>query len=143
VRDPLRGELALAGCELDRLASGDEDRHPAVKDVEDLVVAVVHVQGRHVAADLADDETVLASLLALRGEIADARARLDAAEAVVPSLPHRARYLRLVHRLGRRLLDVHEQWLDEVEAELGGPSQLQGQSPGHVRGTVPDSGAPD
>jgi hypothetical protein len=28
------------------------------------------------------------------------------------------RYLRVVHRLERLLLDAHEQWLDEVEAEL-------------------------
>ena len=71
------------------------------------------------AADLADDATVLASLQAMRAEIADVRTRLDAAEDVAAMLPHRARYLRLVHSLGRGLLDVHERWLDEVERELG------------------------
>jgi hypothetical protein len=31
-----------------------------------------------------------------------------------------ARYRRLVHRLGRALVDVHEEWAGEVERELGG-----------------------
>jgi PadR family transcriptional regulator, regulatory protein AphA len=70
------------------------------------------------AADLADDETVLRSLHALRGEIAEAGSRLDAAEATAATLPHRERYLRLVHKLGRRLLRAHQEWLDEVEREL-------------------------
>ena len=59
------------------------------------------------AADLADDETVLRSLQALREDIAEAGARLDSAEAVASTLPHRERYLRLVHKLGRGLLDAH------------------------------------
>ena len=71
------------------------------------------------AADLGNDEVVLGSLAALREELADAAARLDVAEAVAQTLPHRERYLRLVHSLGRRLLAAHAEWLDEVEAELG------------------------
>jgi hypothetical protein len=47
-----------------------------------------------------------------------ARANLDAAEELAASIPHRERYLRLVHRYGRALLDVHERWLDETEREL-------------------------
>jgi DNA-binding PadR family transcriptional regulator len=34
-------------------------------------------------------------------------------------LPHRERYLRPITSLGRRMLDVHEEWLDEVDRELG------------------------
>jgi len=34
------------------------------------------------------------------------------------SIPHRERYL-LNHRLAKRLLEAHLQWVDEVEAELG------------------------
>ena len=70
------------------------------------------------AADLADDETVVRSLTAMRSDIAAAKARLDVAEQVAGTLEHRERYLRLVHRLGRGLLEVHERWLDEVEKEL-------------------------
>jgi PadR family transcriptional regulator, regulatory protein AphA len=71
------------------------------------------------AADLVSDDVVLRSLQAMRTDIADASARLDVAEAVAATLPHRERYLRLVHRLGRALLETHLHWLDEVERELG------------------------
>jgi PadR family transcriptional regulator AphA len=71
------------------------------------------------AADLAGDEVVLESLAGLREDVARAAAELDVAEAVAQTLPQRERYLRLVHRLGRRLLAAHLDWLDEVEAELG------------------------
>jgi len=37
---------------------------------------------------------------------------------VTESLPHRRRYLDLIHRYGRALLDFHEQWLDEADREL-------------------------
>jgi hypothetical protein len=49
----------------------------------------------------------------------DLGTRIDEAERVAETIPHRARYLRLVHRLGRRLVEVHEEWVDEVERELG------------------------
>jgi PadR family transcriptional regulator AphA len=71
------------------------------------------------AADLLDDVTVVRSLTGMRADIAAAAARLDVAEAVAATLPHRERYLRLVHALGRRILAAHREWLDEVERELG------------------------
>ncbi len=74
---------------------------------------------RVLAADLADDAAVLTSLEAMRAEIADVSARLDLAATAVASLPHRERYLLLVHRLGRMLLAAYTAWLDEVERELG------------------------
>ncbi len=75
---------------------------------------------RLLAADLAGEQAVLASLRGLRDEIADLNARLDIAEAIAPTLPHRERYLMLNHRLARRLVAAHAEWLDEVERELGG-----------------------
>ncbi len=76
---------------------------------------------RMLAGDLAEsDEALLASLQAMREDIADVTARLDVGEAVAATLPHRERYLRLVHQLGRGLLRAHEEWLDSVERELGG-----------------------
>ena len=36
------------------------------------------------------------------------------------ALPHRERYLRLVHRLGELQLAAYEQWLDEVRTVLSG-----------------------
>jgi PadR family transcriptional regulator AphA len=74
---------------------------------------------RVLAGDLVGDEAILASLAGLRADLADLSARLDAAEQAAGALPHRARYLRLVHGLGRLLLDAHAQWADEVERELG------------------------
>ncbi|HEY3069218.1 MAG TPA: PadR family transcriptional regulator [Gaiellaceae bacterium] len=70
------------------------------------------------AADLVDDRVVLESLQAMRADIADASARLDVAEAVAETLPHRKRYLRLVHGLGRALLETHLRWLEDVERPL-------------------------
>ena len=76
---------------------------------------------RMLAGDLAEsDEALLASLQAMRDDIADVTARLEVGEAVAATLPHRERYLRLVHQLGRGLLRAHEEWLDSVERELDG-----------------------
>jgi DNA-binding PadR family transcriptional regulator len=76
---------------------------------------------RVLAADLGSDEDVLASLGALREDVAAKRELIAAAKERAETLPHRERYLRLVHRLGDLLLDAHEQWVDEVERELRQP----------------------
>jgi hypothetical protein len=44
--------------------------------------------------------------------------RLDESEAAAHALPHREKYLRIVNRHLRRLLDLHEQYIDDVEREL-------------------------
>jgi hypothetical protein len=66
------------------------------------------------SGDVGDDQALLASLEAMRIEIAASRANLDAAEEIAETLEHRERYLRL----GRARLDAHEQSLDDVEREL-------------------------
>jgi DNA-binding PadR family transcriptional regulator len=76
---------------------------------------------RVLAADLGSDDDVLASLGALREDVAAKRELLVAAKERAGTLPHRERHLRLVHRLGELLLDAHEQWVDEVEQELAKP----------------------
>jgi PadR family transcriptional regulator AphA len=73
---------------------------------------------RLLAADLVGEKAVLDSLGALREEIADISARLDAAEAIAATIPSRERYLVLNHRLARRIVKAHADWLDEVEREL-------------------------
>jgi PadR family transcriptional regulator AphA len=73
---------------------------------------------RVLAGDIGDDESLRASLEGLRSDIAAARDNLGEGEAAAAALPHRARYLRLVHRYGHALLDLHERWLDETENEL-------------------------
>jgi PadR family transcriptional regulator, regulatory protein AphA len=74
---------------------------------------------RLLAADIVGEEAVLESLRALRDEIADIGARLDAAEAVAGTIPSREDYLLLNHRLARRIVQAHTDWLNEVEQELG------------------------
>jgi len=74
---------------------------------------------RLLAADLVDDRDVAHGLQTLREDIADLSARLDVGEAMAETLPHRRKYLLLGNQLGRRLLNVHLEWLDEVERTLG------------------------
>jgi PadR family transcriptional regulator, regulatory protein AphA len=73
---------------------------------------------RLLAADLVGEQAVLDSLRAMRDEIADLSARFDAAEAMAATIPGREKYLLLNHRLGRRIVQAHADWLDEVEQAL-------------------------
>jgi DNA-binding PadR family transcriptional regulator len=73
---------------------------------------------RVLAGDLVGDDAIRASLAGLREELAELSAGLDAAEEAARSLPHRERYLLLVHSLGRRLVAAHEEWADEIERTL-------------------------
>jgi DNA-binding PadR family transcriptional regulator len=73
---------------------------------------------RLLAADLVGEPVARASLLTMRGDLDDLRDRLAIADDVAESLPHRAKYLRLNHRLAGRVLDAYEEWLDEIEREL-------------------------
>lgn len=73
-------------------------------------------------ADLATDErAVVESLSAIRPHIQEQLAWLDRAEEQARDLPHRERFLRINHRLSRRILAAFSDWLEEVEAELGQP----------------------
>jgi DNA-binding PadR family transcriptional regulator len=73
---------------------------------------------RLLAADLVGEPAVKESLLAMRDDLDDLRARLDVAEDVAGTLPHREKYLRLNHRLARRIVDAYDEWLRDVEREL-------------------------
>lgn len=72
------------------------------------------------AGDLISDAEILASLHKLRTDIAEMSAAVEANIARAPNLPHRARYLLLLNDLGRRLLEAHAAWLDNVERQLSG-----------------------
>lgn len=75
---------------------------------------------RVLASDLAvDEEAVAGSMAAMKEEIAELAAGIDEDERRAPSIPHRERQLRLVRSLGRRLLQAHLEWIEEVEGELG------------------------
>ena len=73
---------------------------------------------RVLAADLVGESAVRAAVLALRDEIDELRALIAEGEASAELLPHRRKYLLLNQRLARRMLDVHLEWLDEVEREF-------------------------
>jgi PadR family transcriptional regulator AphA len=75
---------------------------------------------RLMAADLGDEADVLASLRAMRQEIDRLEPLIAESEAgLAARVPHRARYVQLNYALARRLLDVHREWIEEAERELG------------------------
>ena len=73
---------------------------------------------RLLIADLVGEEPTRVSIATLREDIADLSARLDESEASAALLPHRRKYLLLVIGFLRRLLELHLEWVDEVEREL-------------------------
>jgi PadR family transcriptional regulator, regulatory protein AphA len=75
---------------------------------------------RVLAADLVGDARALEGLRGLQAELDELDAAIDAAEEEARRLPHRERYLLLNHRLARRLVAAHREWLADVERELGG-----------------------
>ena len=75
---------------------------------------------RLLIADLVGEAPTRASLTGLREELDDLRARITESEQSAEELPHRRKYLLLVTAHLRRLLDLHEQLIEEVERELEG-----------------------
>jgi arginine/ornithine N-succinyltransferase beta subunit len=59
------------------------------------------------------------SITTLRRELDELDALADKAEQGASTLPHREKYLRINHRLARRLIAAHREWIAEVERELG------------------------
>ena len=74
---------------------------------------------RLLIADLVGEAVTRESIRTLRDDIADLRARVDEMEARAAELPHREKYLVLAAGFLRRLLDLHLEFVDEVERELG------------------------
>lgn len=73
---------------------------------------------RLLIADLVGEKDTRRSIAALRDDIADLQERLTELGRSTESLPHRAKYLRLVEDLLQRTLALHLDWVDEVEREL-------------------------
>ena len=70
------------------------------------------------AGDLIEDDEILASLQRLRADIDDMSQLVATNIERASGVPHRTRYLLLQQDLGRRLLQAHSDWLDNVEREL-------------------------
>jgi hypothetical protein len=73
---------------------------------------------RLLIADLVGEAPTRESVVTLRDDVADLFAHLDEAEASAETLPHRRKYLLLNIEFLRRLLELHLEWVDEVEREL-------------------------
>jgi DNA-binding PadR family transcriptional regulator len=101
--------LTEKGLQALRDWAGDPVRFPRV-----LHEGVV----RLLAADLVGEPPVREAILAFRTELDELDALLDTADAVAATLIHREKYLRLNHRLARRLIEAHRVWVDDVEREL-------------------------
>jgi DNA-binding PadR family transcriptional regulator len=73
-------------------------------------------------ADLVGEDPTRRAVTALRPEIAGLSAQLDAAVTSAAVLPHREKYLLLVVDFLRSLLQLHLDWIETVERELGDES---------------------
>jgi DNA-binding PadR family transcriptional regulator len=73
---------------------------------------------RLLIADLVGEDLTRESMRTLREDIADLRTRLDQSAEAAEALPHRRRSLLLVNAFLRRLVDLHEELVDDVERDL-------------------------
>jgi DNA-binding PadR family transcriptional regulator len=73
---------------------------------------------RLLICDLVGEDVTRASIAKLRDEITDIERRLDEAERAAEDLPHRAKYLLLVVGFLRGFVELHEQFVEDVEREL-------------------------
>jgi len=73
---------------------------------------------RLLIADLVGEAPTRRAILELRDEIADLLDRIDETDASAERLPHRTKYLLITNRFLRGFLELHLQWIDEVEREL-------------------------
>ena len=73
---------------------------------------------RALAAEYVEPEVTLAALRPLRAQFDASLALVAEAEEIAATLPRRERILLIDHRLVRRVIEAHQLWLDEIEAEL-------------------------
>ena len=65
-----------------------------------------------------DDAAILESLEGLRAELGHLEELLVQMDERAALYPHRERYIRLQLSLGRRMVDAHRDWLDEIDEAL-------------------------
>lgn len=73
---------------------------------------------RLLICDLVGEEPTRTSITALRDDIADLQARVDATERGADALPHRRKYLRLLTGFLRQLLALHLDLIAQAERDL-------------------------
>lgn len=74
---------------------------------------------RVMCGDMVGNAAIVKSLQGLRREVEEISALIEEGEQVAATLPHRERYLRLNYSLLRRLVGAFDEWISEVERELG------------------------
>jgi DNA-binding PadR family transcriptional regulator len=84
---------------------------------------------RLLIADLVGEAATRKGIGALRDEIAELLDRIAESEASAETLPHRRKYLLLVTDFLRRLLDLHLDFVEDVERELAPKSRKRSQLP--------------
>jgi DNA-binding PadR family transcriptional regulator len=77
---------------------------------------------RMLICDLVGEPTTREGILTMREDIAELLAVLEDAEQTAAELPHRQKYLMLTIGFLRRFLQLHLDWIDEVEGELAQPA---------------------
>jgi DNA-binding PadR family transcriptional regulator len=101
----------------------------ALHDYAETAVAFLPVKSdallRLLICDLVGEDVTRRSMATLRDDLADVHARLDDAEQSARRLPHREKPLLIVVRFLRRLLELHEELVDDVERELVTTSPAQ------------------
>jgi DNA-binding PadR family transcriptional regulator len=73
---------------------------------------------RLLIADLVGEDVTRESMTTLRDDLTDLIQRIDETAESAKALPHRSKYLLIVTDFLRRLVDLHEDLVDQVEREL-------------------------
>jgi DNA-binding PadR family transcriptional regulator len=77
---------------------------------------------RLLICDLVGEDVTRESIATRRKDLADIGSRLDGVEKRAHDFPHREKYLLIVSRFLRGLVDLHEDLVEDVERELTGRS---------------------
>jgi DNA-binding PadR family transcriptional regulator len=93
---------------------------------------------RLLVCDLVGEDITRESLATLRDDIADLRGRLEDSERRARELPHREKYLLLAIEFLRSFLDLHVEFVENVERELA-PSRKRSRQTAvlHARAQPP------
>jgi DNA-binding PadR family transcriptional regulator len=83
---------------------------------------------RLLAGDLLGDDAIVESFRGMLPELERLEALAQEMYDQAGRVPHRTRYLRLSHAYALRLVELHREWITEIERELGphGSDQTDG-----------------
>jgi PadR family transcriptional regulator, regulatory protein AphA len=84
---------------------------------------------RLLIADLVGEAATREGIAALRDDIAELLDRLDEADDRAQTLPHRRKYLLLANGFLRRLLELHLEFVDDIEREVTTKARKRSRQP--------------